>query len=150
MTHKLTPTFDKFKVVATHAFTRAMRNNDKQYFDVVERVAALDSDEGVNSADTHTVETIQTLVETATQQIEEKYPNLGCSCCDDEDADDQEIIVVKLHELTDQEKELTGKEFEIECPKCNDTGEIWWGTGKDKKEAVKQFRNHLNKAHPGW
>ena len=148
MTHKLTPTFDKFKLAATHAFTRAMRNNDKEYFNVVECVAELDSEEGVNSADTATMKTIRTLVETATQRIEKKYPNLGCSCCDDEDADDQEIILVKLHELADWEKELTGKELEVECPEC--VGSVRWSSlAKDKTEAVKQIRNHLNKVHPG-
>ena len=148
MTHKLTPTFDKFKAAATHAFTRAMRNNDKQYFGLVEYVAKLDSEEVITALETGSVENIRTLLEIATQQIKEKYPNLGCSCCDNEDADDQEIILVKLHELTDWEKELTGKELEVECPKC--VGSVRWSyVAKDKTEAGKQIRNHLNKVHPG-
>ena len=142
MAHKLTPTFDKFKAAARHAFTRAVRNNDKQYFVVVECIAELDSEEGVNSADTDTMESIQTLVEVATQQIEKKYPNLGCPGCDDE-----KVILVKLHEIADWEKEITGKEFEVECPEC--VGSVRWSSlAKDKTEAGKQILNHLNKVHP--
>ena len=149
MAHKLTPTFDKFKLAATHAFPHAINNNDKKYFDLVECVAELDSDEDINSAGTNTVETIQTVVEIATQQIKEKYPNLGCPCRDDENADNQKVILVKLHKVTDWEKELTGKEFEVECPEC--VGSVRWSSlAKDKTEAVKQIRNHLNKVHPDW